>query len=148
MTGNHVNQYALDPAILLTTLNDGTAPVVQMSLLTNHVDMLETAPGSGIRGDVGTAIRGLNGNVCASMMNNISHRYPVGVNPQAGGILVTQAGTASFGLERGIESLSATAPAVVAANNPAPTLTVMVTDAVGAFSIVENGSCIAPAPGQ
>jgi hypothetical protein len=142
-----VNQYGTAPAIALTTVDDGMTPNVHMSLDQNHVDMREISPGSG-RGPIGTEIRAANGSVCASVTNNISHFHPVGTNPQGGGIRATQSGTATFNLERGVEPLSATAQAALTSSNPAPFLSVMVTEAIGAFSLIENGSCVAPSQEQ
>ncbi len=144
LLNNMVNQYALAPAIALSTANDGSAPQVDLTLNGNHVDMRETSPGSGVRGQIGMNIQALSGAMCASVANNISHLFPVGVSPQAGGIRAAQGGSGLFNLEQGNQPLGSSAATVLQANNPAPTLSVMVTEAIGAISVVSNGSCVVP----
>ncbi len=144
LANNHINQYGTAPAIILATVA-GT-PRVDLALDLNHVDMRELTPGSG-RGPIGIDVTALNASMCGSFTNNIAHLYPVDVSPQGGGIRVTQSG-GLFRLERGLELISASAQTVLSTNNPAPTLSVMITQAIGAFTVVENGTCVVPPQGQ
>ena len=144
LSNNFVNQWALPPAFAFRVPDDGSTPQVDLTMISNHADMHEISPGSGIRGPIGMIVEGLAGSICASTANNISHLHPVGVSPQAGGLRLAQAGSALFSLEQGNQPLGSSPSMVLSANNPAPVLSVMVTEALGSISVVPNGSCVVP----
>ena len=106
--------------------------------------MRETSPGSGIRGTLGMVIAATGGSLCTSFATNISHLYPVNVTPQAGGIRLVQSGDGTLSLDRGSQPVGTSAAAVLAANNPAPLGSVMVTETVGQISVTENSICLLP----
>ncbi|MCC7181484.1 MAG: VCBS repeat-containing protein [Acidobacteria bacterium] len=138
-----IHQYGLPPGILITTPDAGTTPRVDLTIANNHVDMTESAPGSGIRGPVGVAVEATHGSVCGNITANTSHWYPL-VEPQGGGIRVEQADSGTLVLERGTALGTADAATVLAANNPAPVFTTMVTEVFGTVAVVENNTCQLP----
>jgi hypothetical protein len=143
-TGSGLNQFGLLPGITITTPDAGTNPGVDVTISGNHLDMRESSSGSNIRGPIGMSILGSQGDVCANILDNISHWYPTGFNPMGGGIRLEQSGAAVSRLEQGSQSLAAPAGTVLSANNPAPLGTLMTTEAVGTIAVVPNGSCRLP----
>ncbi len=138
----HVNQYGLDPGILIETSEAGSTPLVDITLDENHVDMQESNPPTvPARGPIGLHVRATYGSVCASVVNNVSHFFPTLTDPQGGGITLEQVGTATFNLWNG--GLGGGAQAVLDTLNPSPSGTVMIRTVVGTVNTVANGtSCI------
>ena len=139
-----LNQYGPLPAISVSTPDAGTTPDVDLTMVGNHIDMRDFPTGSGIHGQIGVSVQSTRGNLCANVLNNISHWYPTGVSPQGGGIRLEQSSGGVFRLERGAAALGSPAPTVLSLNNPAPALTEMVTEALGSIATVENGTCLVP----
>lgn len=138
-----IDQLGLPPAIEISTPDAGTTPKVDLTIAENHVDMHEVPPGSGIHGPVGVSVLATEGALCANILNTVSHWYPL-VEPQGGGIRLEQASNGTVSLERGSEPLATPAGMVLSANNPAPPSTTMVTEVLGAVTVVENGTCLVP----
>ncbi len=132
------------PGVLLTTPDAGTSPQIDLTFTNNHVDMDESAPGSGIRGPIGAHIQVTAGNLCANIQSNTSHWLPTVLIPQGGGIRAEQGSSGAFRLERGSQPLETAASTVLAANNPAPPSTLMVTESIGTIAVVDVGTCRVP----
>ena len=143
---NTIRQYTLQPAIVVTTPDPGSSPAVDVTITNNHVDMSEYPPGSGVRGTSGIVVRSTQtaANVCANILSNSSHWFPLTVGP-GGGILAEQASGGMFRLEQGSESLGTAAATVLNTNNATGPYGPSTTDVLGALTVIANGSCQLPA---
>ena len=74
------------PAIVVTTPDPGSSPAVDVTITNNHVDMSEYPSGSGVRGTSGIVVRSTQtaANVCANILSNSSHWFPLTVGPGGG----------------------------------------------------------------
>ena len=82
-------------------------------------------------------------NVCANVLGNTSHWYPV-TSEVGGGLLAEQSSGATFRLERGSETLLTPAATVFSTNNSNGAYGPSGTSVVGTLSVVENGVCQVP----
>jgi hypothetical protein len=139
-----LNQYGALPAIAISTPDAGTSPAADVTLIGNHVDMRESAPGSGTRGPVGVSVVGTQGSLCANIQSTISHFYPVDTAPQGGGLRLERGGAGIVQLEGGTQPAGSAAGATLAANNPAPGSSTMITEAIGAVDVIANDTCQPP----
>jgi len=142
---NGVSQNTQIPGILVDTPTGGTSPVVDVTIDSNHVDMKEYPPSSGLFGPSGLVVRSTQpaGRVCASINLNSSHWYPTTVGV-GGGIAIEQSAGGAFELEQGGESLGTPAVTVLANNNTAGAYGPSTAVANGSFTIVGNGTCLLP----
>ncbi len=142
---NGVSQNTQIPGILVDTPTGGTSPVVDVTIYSNHVDMKEYPPSSGLFGPSGLVVRSTQpaGRVCASINLNSSHWYPTTVGV-GGGIAIEQSAGGAFELEQGGESLGTPAVTVLANNNTAGAYGPSTAVANGSFTIVGNGTCLLP----
>jgi hypothetical protein len=131
---NLVWSYGMFEGILVASTDPLTAPAVDLTLLDNHIDILDDV--NGINGIVMKATQA-GTNLCANVLNNISH------HPSAlpGAVMrAEQANGATFRLERGGTPLG-TAPATVLASNQHAYTGI---DVAGTLTVIENNTCQLP----
>ena len=143
---NRIRQRTLQPGIVVSTPDSGTSPVVDVTVVDNHVDM-DADPATGLRGSHGIVVGATQpaASVCANVITNSAHWYPITVG-EGGGILAEQAAGGTFRLERGSEGLGTSPAVVLNTNNAAGPYGPSTTSVVGALTVVENGSCQLPTP--
>jgi hypothetical protein len=133
-------------AIAITTPDAATLPALDLTLTNNHVD-LETAgprsvriestqPGATLCARVGIGPAGH-----LPYLGNLFHWLPTLGN--GGPSRFGQGNGATFRLERGVETVSATPLAVLQANDSAAGLQPLY-EIAGTLTVVENGTCQAP----
>lgn len=112
----------------------------------NHFDMMELSPL--VHGPIGLTLRNAQSaaaSMCANVTSNTFHWFRI-VNGTGGGMSAEESAGTLFTFERGTQTLATPPSTVLAANNgpydqgPGSTTTV-----IGAFVVVENGSCRLPA---
>lgn len=133
VSGNFIQSPVLE-GIHVSTPDALSSPLLDLTLLNNHVDVITVAPGAT---SVTVEATQPGASFCGNFLNNIFHHPP----PTLGaGFFVTQSGGATFSIERGAALLN-DPPATVLQVNNTGTNEIVVSGTIG---VLQNSSCLLP----
>lgn len=137
------------PVITIRTPDAAAAPVVDVTIADNHIDVEQYGVSSDpdpvpLFAPVGIQVEATaaGASLCANMHYNTSHARPTFY--EGGNIRLEQSGTATVLLERGSAAPDADAAAVLNANTGMGPFGASVTEVAGAITVVDSGTCRVP----